>query len=270
MANAKHVTVPFPYQYEPSTSGAHGNDGDGKGFEWMDSGFSYHNNCPTITHGNKDGWSTYGLYNNYGTSKRGSGWYAKDPWNNCVRVNWGDCGSKHTSIISIGGNQGLWLPVGGSYEHTGVGFKVWRHRNDSNKNNNNAEQHCIHLRRWGVEFIKRADNTTKFWSSPGIAYHGGFGSQGTTESSSSNIWEYLYYKMMFKDTGLGHDYVVKRLWFNLATKNGNYANNANTNFDIHFCRAYHDMHGSSNTGNRWIKPKWRSLSDRNKFCYKFS
>ena len=264
--NTSFSTHEFPSQYEPSSlEGDHKNDGSGKGFEWMDSGVTHHNSPPTITHGDKTSWSTYGRYS-HGSSKSGTGWYNKDATKGSVKTNWGVTGSKHTSIISVGGNQGLWLACGTSYEQTGVGFEMRRTRTDSSSNNNNAKQHCIFLRRWGVEFVQRNGSSTKFWSSNTLNTDGNF--NGGT-ASGSTITQYYFYQHYWKQ-GFSADYnwVVKRLWFNLATKDGSYTSDATTDVYIYNCRAYHDMHAGSNGKNRWWKPAWRSLSDRGKVILK--
>ena len=255
--NKSFATYAFPGVYEPSSLSAHKDDGNGKGFEWLDSTPQNHDSTPTITHGNTASWDTTGRLPG-GSRIDGKGWYEYDSDNGSMYTNWGNTGSEHTTIISVGGNQGLWLCCGSSYEQTGVGFEMKRKRLDSNSNNNNASQHCIYLKRWGIEFVRRESGTTKFWASDTLNSNGNFnGANGTT---SNSIWQYYFYQKKFSGMNIGHEYVVRRLWFNFKTNSG--SGTANGEVKIYNCRAYHDMHAGNNTGNRWWKPPYRPYNDR--------
>lgn len=269
MANSKNETVPFPSVYEPSNLDGHKSDSGGKYIgKAIDSNVSSMSSPPTITHGDKSGWKNFSLLYTMGTN--GGGIFEKTYSQGNVGGSWGTTGSKHSEIIRVGGNHGMYLATGTQYEHTGIGFELFRERTDSDNNNNNAEQHCIFLRRWGVELISRTSGTQRFWSSGELNTNGLF--SGSSQTGSGKRWEYKFYKMMFKDvTGFAHEtYTTKALWFNFTTKDGNYAGNATTNIKVYNCRFYHDFHANNNSGNSWIKPAYRAYADRNKNMYKFS
>ena len=70
----------------------------------------------------------------------------------------------------------------------GFGFEIKVHRTDSTSpDNNNAEQHCIFLKRYGLELRGRSSTSSaKFWSLPVLATGGKLG--GGTVSGSDRIY----------------------------------------------------------------------------------
>ena len=265
MANSKHVACPFPAAYKPTSLNSHLSDGSGKKIVCIDSGTTHYNSPPTITHGTKTTWSNYSRLSIAGNN--GNGIFEAKKENGSIKTNWGKTGVKHTEIFRVGGNSGLWLATGSSYENTGIGFELYRRRLDSSKNNNNAEQHCIFLKRWGVELVNHTSGSTRFWSSAVLATDGNFNG-GTT--SGGTIYKYDFHQMHFKDASgfAGNDWTVKAVWFNTAVKDGSYTGDSTTELMLFNLRFYHDFRASSNSGNSWIKPAWRSYSDRNKQMFK--
>ena len=269
MANARLYFPPFPPQYEPTNLSGHKTSDSTKLFEWMDSGFQYHSSPPSIDYGATHSWPTYGTLRNKDYSKVGTGWYNSDSSKGAVKANWYSTDPER-SYVSIGGNSGLWLPVNGSYEHTGLGFEVYRLRTDSSNNNLNAEAHCNFIYRWGVEFAKRNSSTTRFWSSKDIMTNGKYDNNDYSTgggSGSGKIWKWYYHRLMFKDVGLNfssNDWVVKRVWFCICTRQTSKGQNATNELSIYNMKAYHDMHASQNSGNRWGIPKFRPFSERDK------
>lgn len=268
MATSKNETVSFPAPYEPGSLTSHKDDGGGKYIgKAIDTNVKSMASAPTITHGSTSSWKDFGLLYSMGTG--GGGIFEKTYSAGNVGGSWGATGSKHSEIIKVGGNHGMYLATGTQYEHTGIGFELFRRRTDSDKNNNNAERHCIFLRRWGVELVSRTSGSTRFWSSSELDTNGLFG--GGSSTGSGKRWEYKFYKMMFKDvTGFAHEsYTTKALWFNFTTKDGSYVGDATTEVKVYNCRFYHDFHSAYNSGNSWIKPAYRAYADRNKNMYKF-
>ena len=267
MASSKHVTCPFPDTYEPTSLSSHTNDGNGKNIVCLDSEVKHYSSPPTITHGTTTSWSNYSRVSN--AIKNGKGIFEKAKENGQILSAWGKTGDKHSEIFRVGGNSGLWLVTGGSHENTGIGFELYRKRTDSNNNNNNAEQHCIFLKRWGVELVNYKNNNTRFWSSDVLATNGNFDGGST---SGKTIHKYDFHQMRFKDASgfAGNDWTVKAVWFNTAVKNGNYTGDATTELMLFDLRFYHDFQASRNSGNSWIKPNWRSYSDRNKQMFKLA
>lgn len=268
MANASLYCPPFPPQYEPTNVDGHKTTNSTKLFEWMDSGFQFHSSPPSINYGAGHSWPSYGTLRNRDYSKIGTGWYNSNHENGAVKANWRSTDPER-SYVSIGGNSGLWLPVGTDYENTGLGFEVIRERTDSSNNNLNAEAHCCFIYRWGVEFARRESGLTKFWSSPDIMGNGSFSTnQYSTGSGSASgrIWRYYYHKLMFKDVGLdmSYDWVVKRVWFCICTRQTSKGQSGTCELSIYNMKSYHDMHASQNSGNRWVKPKMRPFSERDK------
>ncbi len=257
MANKSFKVYDFPAQYEPSNLDQHKNDGSGKGIEVLKPTVTHYSSPPTITHGNTSSWSNYSRVSN--ARKDGSGWHSKNYKNGSIYTNWGKTGSKHTEIFRVGADSGYWWSIGSSYENTGVGFEMCRRRIDSTSNNNNAKQHCIFLKRWGIEFISRSGSTTKFWSSGVLNTDGNFNG-GWVEDGK--LTQYYFYKHYFKDGFNDSNYVVKALWFNTAVKDGNYVNDATTSLYLYNMRFYHDMHAGNNGKNGWLRTAWRSLGNR--------
>jgi hypothetical protein len=259
MANKAFKTYEFPPTYKPGNLDQHKNDGSGKGIEVLKPTVSHHSSSPSITHGNTSSWSNYSRISSAG--KRGDGWHNKNYKNGSIYTNWGTSGSKHTEIFRVGADSGYWWTIGSTYEHTGVGFEMVRIRKDSNENNNNAKQHAIFLKRWGVEFIKRDSGATKFWSSSVLNTDGNFNG-GSVEGG--HLTQYYFLQHYFQSSWSDKDYVVKALWFNTASQDTSKVGEAETDLHIYNMRFYHHMHQSDNTRNRWVRPAWRSLDNRNK------
>lgn len=259
MANKEFKTYPFPPAYEPTTLDGHKDDGSGKGIEVLKPTVAHYSSPPTITHGTTASWSNYSRLSN--ANSQGTGWHSKDRKTGSIKTNWGSSGTKHTEIFRVGADSGYWWTIGSAYEHTGIGFEMCRQRLDSNDNNNNAEQHCIFLKRFGIEFIQRNGSTTKFWSSAVLNTDGNFNGGSIVDGK---LTQFYYYRHAFKSAFSDPSYVVKALWFNTASKDGSWAGNATTDLFIYNMRFYHDMHSSSNSGNRWLRNGWRTLGNRDK------
>ena len=265
MASSKHVTCRFPDAYEPTSLSSHKKDGSGKKIVCLDSEVKHYSSPPTITHGTKTSWSNYSRVSQ--AKKNGNGIFEAAHEKGEILTAWGSTGDKHSEIFRVGGSSGLWLVTGGTYENTGLGFEMYRKRTDSSKNNNNAEQHCIFLKRWGIELVNYQNNNTRFWSSGVLATDGNFNGGST---SGSTINKYYFHQMLFKDASgfAGNDWTVKAVWFNTAVKDGNYTGVASTELMLFNLRFYHDFQASRNSGNSWIKPAWRPYADRNKQMFK--
>jgi len=255
MANKEFKTYAFPPAYKPTTLDDHKNDGNGKGIEVLKPTVTHHNSPPTITHGDIQGWRNndrYSLANSQGT-----GWHSKDRKTGCIKTGWGKTGASHTEIFRVGADSGYWWTIGKDYEHTGVGFEMCRQRLDSTNNNPNAEKHCIHLRRWGVEFIQLKGGTTKFWSSTVLNQNGNFNGGSIVDG---RLTQFYFVQHYFKNAFFDPSYVVKALWFNCVTNGG--TGDATTEVFLYNMRFYHDMHASANSGNRWLRNGWRTLDNR--------
>ena len=260
--NKSFKVYDFPPRYEPGSLDQHKSDGSGKGIEVLKPTVKHHSSSPSITHGTKTSWSSYSRVSQ--AKNQGTGWHNKAYKSGSIYTNWGATGSKHTEIFSVGADSGYWWTIGKSYEHTGIGIEMCRQRTDSNSNNNNAQQHCIFLKRWGIEFIKRDSSTTKFWSSGVLNTDGNFNGSTTVDGKLTQFYFYQHY---FKNGFYDSDYIVKALWFNTATKDGSYTGDATTNLYLYNMRFYHDMHANDNngsSGNGWLRTAWRTLGDRNK------
>lgn len=251
--------------YEPGVGdlSAHKSDPGTCQLDMIDKNVSHHSSPPTITHGDKTAWSSYVRLTNAKTY--GAGPIAQsNRANGGIRCNWGKTGSKHTEIFRLGGNSGRYLPTGSNYEIHSMGFEVYRKRTDStNPTNNNAEQHCVFLKRWGIELISRTSNSTRFWSSPVLATTGEL---HNATVSGSGVYTYEFYNNKYNGFGSNffeNNYVIKAIWFNTAVKDGSFPGDATTEFEIYNMRFYQDFKGGS-SNRRMVQPALRNIDDRNK------
>jgi len=229
----------------------------------VDNGIKHHSSPPTITHGNTTSWSNYSRLSI--ASSQGLGAIAQsNKSDGSIATNWGQSGSKHTEIFSMGGTSGRYLPTSNDYEIHSMGFEVYRKRTDSTSpDNNNAKQHCAFLKRWGIELIHRSSSTTRFWSSDVLATSGELTNNPVTESGG--VYNYEFYNVRYGTLGnfFDKDYVIKAIWFNIASQDISKTGDATTQINIYNMRFYSDFRGGS-SNRRMVQPAQRNLSDRNR------
>lgn len=251
--------------YEPNDLNGHKNDSDM--FLWHTSlEVNHHSSPPTITHGDKAGWTNYSRLTT-ARSVGGDGIYSKTIELGHVFLGWGSSGSKHSEIFSVGGNEGRWARTGTSTSSgvTGFGFEMKVHRTDStSSDNNNASQHCIFLKRYGLELRDRTSTSqSRFWSTPVIASNGAF-SGGTVSGGTVYRWDF---HKQTRSGGWGYNcaganWVPYRMWFNFASRDGSWSGTATTEIKIFNWRFYYN-YGSYSQG-RLVRPAMRALSQANK------
>lgn len=218
---------------------------------------THFNAPPTITHGNKTGWSNFGRLSS--ADNRGKGVYEKSWTDGSVSCAWGSTGSKHTEIFRIGeADSCRWMPY-----IKGVGFKVFRHRTDSTDfTNNNAAQHCTFLKRYGMRFKNRNDSSERFWSSSVLATDGK--AKGHTYGYKGGVATDEFYRVSNWGSDNYRDWLLSEFWINLATEDSNKAGSASTNVYIYDLRFYYDSQAGS---NQLVKGKFRPWADRNKAMF---
>lgn len=185
-----------------------------------------------------------------------------------------DTGASHGCISAYEGS-GMWLP---SSMLTGVSFELFRNRIDSDKStSDDAKQHCIFLRHFGVKLIHRTKVSTRFWSSdvcqgpiksttpPDCGeYYKTSGSQdgkqpdGRYSNTNAKNGDYQFHKATFPSNFTGDDWLVKGIWFFITTRWDNAAGKANSNVYIYNLK----WHVSNLNGSRLLLPKVRSQSSR--------
>lgn len=186
-----------------------------------------------------------------------------------------DTGASNGCISAYEGN-GMWLP---SSILSGVSFELYRNRVDSdNAANDNAKQHCIFLRHYGVQLINRTSGTTRFWSSDVCQgptksncgdYYKTSGSMdekqpdGRYANSSAKAGDYKFYKATFPSSFTGNDWLVKGIWFFVTTRWDNAAGSSKSNVYIYNLK----WHVSNLNGSRLLLPTVRSEASRNTITF---
>ena len=209
---------------------------------------------PSITHGNNTAWSSYSRLDY--SRIQGKGPFEKDWSNGSIYTTWGSSGSKHSEIFHLGSDdESRWMPY-----VKGVGFKVFRHRTDSTSfTNDNANQHCIYVERYGMRFKHRSSSSQRFWSSAKLATSGEakvptFGYQGGVachEFYQASPWGSDNYR----------DYLLTDFWVNLASRDTSKVGTATTKVYIYDLRFYYESQGSN---QRLAYPAFRLYDERNK------
>lgn len=241
----------------PTDSAGHGQDSNAF-IEPIDSTLtSHHNSPPTITHGDKTAWSNFSRLST--TRRDGKGPYEKSWTDGCMYNAWGSTGNKHTEIFRIGAADSCrWIPY-----VKGCGFWVFRHRTDSSDfTNNNAAQHAVFLKRFGMRFKNRHNSDERFWSSGVLATDGRakqrtypyLGGVGTDEFYRSGNWGSDNYR----------DWLLSEFWVNLATEDTSKAGSATVKLYIADLRFYYDSQGGN---NQLVRPAFRTWADRNKAMF---
>ena len=238
-------------RWTPDNQSKHEDDGDV--FIKVISDRVKHESKPTITHGTTSGWSDYELLQQ--GNKTGNGIFETDYGRGSLYCSWGSSGSKHTEIMKYGYyNDSRWLPY-----VKGCGFKVFRHRTDSTSfTNDNANQHCIFLKRFGIRFKHRTNNQWRFWSSDVLATHGE--ATERTFPYASGVGTHEFYQC--RDTGFDNyrDWLLESFWVNLASRDTSKVGTATTKVYLYDLRFYHDAQCGK---NRMMQPAFRDAAARN-------
>ena len=254
-----HKLTTYRTQYEPSNKTEHRNNSDVL-YNLTYGTVSHHSSPPTITHGTSSAWSNYSRLSN--TSMQGTwGPWHKDHADGSAYCTWGSSGSKHTEIIRIGNpDYGTWMPQ--AMAVTGLGFEVFRHRTDSTSfTNDNANQHCIFVKRYGLELRHKSNDSIRFYSSEVLA------TEGTAKFSTYGYDGGVATEEFYSTKSLGGmsngDYYVKNFWFNLASRDTSKVGTATTKVYIHDLRLYYDYRNS----HRVFKPAFKYWNDREKAIF---
>lgn len=215
---------------------------------------SHYGSPPTYTHGDPTAWSNFSRLST--ASIRGKGPYEESWTDGSVYCNWGNTGSKHTEIFRIGKPElSRWMPY-----IKGVGFRVFRHRQDSTDfTNSNAAQHCTFVKRYGMKFKHRTEGTQRFWSSSVLATDGK--AKGHTYQYQGGVATDEFYRASPWGSDNYRDWLLSDFWINLATEDTSKAGNATTAVHIYDLRFYYDSQGGN---NQLVLPKFRDYADRNR------
>ena len=216
-----------------------------------------HKNKPKITHGSGDAWTDYDKLSN--AAIEGYGIY-QDSWDSgSIKCSWGSSGSKHSEIFQVGNYTSCkWMPY-----VKGCGFKVFRHRTDSDSfTNNNANQHCIFVKRFGMRFQHRSKDEERFWSSSVLNTDGE--ARGHTFPYKGGVATHEFYSIDSTNMDNYRDWLVDSFWVNLASKDVSKPGTASTDVYIYDLRFYYDSQAGN---NRIVNPAFREWKDRDKPMY---
>ena len=246
-----HFEIPtFKATWMPSGKGEHENDADAV-IDAVSTEVN-HKNKPKITNGSGDAWTDYAKLTN--AAKDGLGIFQESWTNGSVKCSWGNSGSKHSEIFQVGTyNDCRWMPY-----VKGCGFKVFRHRTDSDSfTNNNANQHCIFIKRFGMRFQHRTNDETRFWSSSVLNTDGE--ARGHTYPYKGGVATDEFYQIERTDIDNYRDWLVDSFWVNLCSKDTSKAGTANTDVYIYNLRFYYDSQAGN---NRIVQPAFRDKDSR--------
>ena len=251
MSNLTMTTYQSVYQPSVGNLDQHKNNSDAWAEPYKRE-MNHHNGSPTITHGDTSGWSNYSRLSN--AEIKGAGPQSKLYGDGSAYCTWGSSGSKHTEIFKIGNSDNSrWAP-----RISGVGFEVLRHRTDSTDfNNDNANQHCIFVKRYGAQFKHRTNGNERFWSSPVLAESGE--AKGSTFGKDGGVATWEFYNSYFAwSNTTQNDWLLDGFWVNLASRDTSKVGTATTKVYIFNLRFYYDFNKE-----RIVQPAVRPYAQRN-------
>jgi len=215
-----------------------------------------HENKLTPTQGDTTAWSDYAKLTT--TNIKGVGVHSKKWEDGSAYCSWGSSGSKHTEIIRIGEqDNSCW-----NTNITGLGFEVFRHRTDSSTfNNDNANQHCIFVKRFGFTSLKRyGGDIHSFWSSPVLATSGE--AKNSTFAYEGGVGTYEFYQVTNLNWNRDpDDWCLNSFYINLASRDVSKPGTATTKVYIYNLRFYYDY---GNGNHRIVRSAFRPKSERTK------
>ena len=250
MANVAIKT--YRATWMPADETAHEN-GTNTPYDPIKTTLTHSNSTPNITHGHSDAWSNYNRLSN--STIKGVGPWAKDRSDGHIFCSWGLTGSKHSEIFRIGSDlDSRWMPY-----VKGVGFKVFRHRTDSTSfTNDNANQHCIFVQRFGMKFKHRSKDEERFYSSWELATSGE--AKGYTYPYGGGVATDEFYRTTDMAFDGYRDWLLCEFWVNLASRDTKKVGTASTNVYIYDLQFYYDSQAGT---NQLVEPAFRRDSDRN-------
>lgn len=208
------------------------------------------------THGNIESWPNYGISDMTYAWKDGTKIHNKTR-DSGPKFEGGKSGSPHTSNFYLK-SKNWWMPSGFDNGIVGAGFEVYRHRLDSTSNNDNANQHCWYIQKWGVVFKHRTDDSERIWSSNFVKEGGAF--------DGEKVHDYHYYYAYFPDSVMGPDWLVGGIILQTATRDKSTAGNATSYLRVYNLRYYYSFAGPGKNA-RVVRPLRRSYEDRNLISY---